>query len=138
MNRQSFDIWEEFPREMRLYLKNYGKHFNKKMYDFAVSNMYKYDSKGTKVAAVAVTPEQLNSLLSKYNYVLENNIMYDACYVFTMANTDFSKSLSTEQQKCCWVKEYIDDEDQTDGFVFNRFYADCMLKGIPIDWESLL
>ena len=140
MNRITFDLWEDIPREMRLYLKHYGKHFNKKMYEFAISNMYRKDDlkKDNKIKAVSIIPEQVDSLMKKYNYVLENNTMYDACYVYSMGSIDFPKSLGTEQSLCCWVKEYVDDVDQIDGFIFNRFYADCMLKGVPIDWESLL
>ena len=37
-----------------------------------------------------------------------------------------------------FVKDYIDDEDAADGFVFNRWYADTVRAGIPIPWEDLL
>ena len=37
-----------------------------------------------------------------------------------------------------FVKDYVDDEDQPDGFIFNRFYADCALSGTPIPWEDIL
>lgn len=30
------------------------------------------------------------------------------------------------------------DPNQKDGFVFNRFYADCCHNGMPIPWEDLL
>lgn len=32
----------------------------------------------------------------------------------------------------------VDDADQKDGFIFNRFYADCCHNGVPIPWEDVL
>lgn len=37
-----------------------------------------------------------------------------------------------------YVKDVVDDTDQKDGFIFNRFYADCCHNGMPIPWEDLL
>ena len=70
---------------------------------------------------------------------LEHDILYDGLYVFNMAKTDFfGSSLQDMKSVCFFVKDYIDDVDQADGFVFNRFYADCVRKGIPIPWERCL
>lgn len=36
-------------------------------------------------------------------------------------------------------KTYVlGDEDQADGFIFNRFYADCARNGVGIPWEDVL
>ena len=35
-------------------------------------------------------------------------------------------------------EDYVDDEDQADGFIFNRWYADMVRKGMPIEWNDLL
>lgn len=35
-------------------------------------------------------------------------------------------------------KEIVDDPDQADGFIFNRFYADCNHNGIGIPWDDVL
>lgn len=35
-------------------------------------------------------------------------------------------------------KEMADDPDQADGFVFNRFYADCNHNGVGIPWDDVL
>lgn len=48
MRRESLDIYDERPREMKAYLSNLGWHFNKKMCDFAVSLMKKVNSATNK------------------------------------------------------------------------------------------
>ncbi len=74
-----------------------------------------------------------------YGIQLDNNVMYDGLYVFNMAKSDFfGSSLPDERSLCLFVKDYVDDIDQADGFIFNRFYADCVRKGIPIPWEQCL
>lgn len=139
-NRQPLDFYDELPADMMKYLRNYGKHFNKKMYEFAVSKMYKMNkANGKEMKVEPVTKETFDSMMSKYGIVLENDSMHDGVYVWTMAASDFlGSSVTDEQHLVLYVKDYIDDPDQVDGFVFNRFYADCVLKGVPIDWEEML
>lgn len=31
-----------------------------------------------------------------------------------------------------------DDADAEEGYVFNRFYADCMFMNNPIDWDDVI
>ena len=33
---------------------------------------------------------------------------------------------------------WIDDKDGYDGIVFNRWYADTVTSGIPIEWDEML
>ena len=64
---------------------------------------------------------------------------YDHVYVANMCKADFwGKSIKDEASLAQYVKDTIDDVDQKDGFVFNRFYADCCHNGMPIPWEDLL
>lgn len=123
-----------------MYLRNYGKHFSKKMYEFAVRNMYKVNKQNNQKTPVPLyTREQVESILKRHNLHLENNVLYDACYVMSMAMADFySSSLTNEQQLAQFVKDYVDDVDQADGFIFCRFHSDCILKGEPIDWVSMI
>lgn len=43
-----------------------------------------------------------------------------------------------EEQLAQFIKDMVDDADQKDGFIFNRFYADCCHNGVPIPWEDVL
>ena len=120
------------------YLRNYGKHFNKKMYDFAVSTMYK-ERNGKKERITPVTKEQFDTVMARHGIKLENDAMYDGVYVWSMGMADyFGSSITDEAHMAMFVKDYVDDPDQADGFIFNRFFSDCVLKGEPIDWEEML
>ena len=123
------------PEDMKMYLSHNGRHFSKKMYEFAVSNMYKEG--GQK--AQPISKDVLKSKMQQYGIRVNNDILYDACYCYTMCAMDFlGKSIIDEQHQLMYVKDLLDDPDAVDGQTFNRFYADCCLQGIPIDWEEML
>lgn len=132
---QMLDSFDVIPNDMRNYLRHYGRHFSKNMLQFAVSILR--DRNNNKIELKE--QEQLDSLLRNYGIELQFNVLYDALYIYHMALADFyGSSLQTEQQLALFVKDYIDDPDQADGFIFNRFYADCVRKGIPIPWDKCL
>lgn len=134
--RQPLDIYDDIPTSEKEYIRLYGKHFNRKLYEYAVSNMIK-SSNNSKIAPL--TKEEFDLKLKKANIVLKYDIMCDGMYVMSMAMSDFyGTSLLNDQQLAQYTKDYVDDPDQVDGFIFNRFYADCVLKGLPIDWEEML
>lgn len=132
--RQSLDIYDERPKSMTRYLQYYGWHFNKKMCDFAISKMIKKGSKLTPLSK-----ESLDALLKQNDVILDNDVMYDSVYVANMAKADFyGSSIEDERHFAKYIKDVIDDEDGYDGLVFNRWYADTVKLGIPIDWENML
>lgn len=131
MRRISLDTYDDRPASMKRYLKYYGQHFNKKLCDFAVSKMDHGKS--------PVSKENVESILNKYNIKLDNNQLYDFVYVYNMGNNDFlGSSISDERHLAIYVKDVIDDEDGYDGIVFNRWYADTVTKGIPIEWDEMV
>ena len=129
--RKSLDYYDDRPASMKRYLKYYGQHFNKKLCNFAVSKM--------KHGKTPVSKDKVDEILSKQNIELENNELYDYVYVYNMGNNDFlGSSVPDEKHLALYVKDVIDDEDGYDGIVFNRWYADTVTCGIPIDWEDML
>ena len=131
MVRKSLDIYDDRPTSMINYLKYYGQHFNKKLCQFAVSKM--------DHGKTLVSKEQVDNILNKYNIELENNELYDYVYVYNMGNNDFmGSSIADEKHLAMYVKDVIDDEDGYDGIVFNRWYADTVSTGIPIEWDEML
>ena len=133
----SFDFWEDMPRDMKKYLKNYGYHFNHNLYKFAVENMYKVGRNGNKEKIEPIEKDKIDDLAKKHKVTIENNVMYDAAYVYSMVQADFwGKSIPNEQYAIMYVKDVLGDEDKPDGYVFNRWYADMCFMGIPIDWEE--
>lgn len=128
--------YDDIPEGMKLYINNYGCHFNKKLCKEAVSRMYK-DTDGKKEYIKPYSKEQVDSMLEAYGIRLERNKLYDAVYVANMCKADFlGKSVPTEQHLAKYVKDVIDDADAEEGYVFNRFYADCMFMDNPIEWED--
>ena len=131
MIRKSLDIYDDRPDSMIRYLKYYGQHFNKKLCDFAVSKM--------KHGKQPISKEKVDELLKNHNIKLENNELYDYVYVCNMGNNDFmGSSILDERHLALYIKDVIDDEDGYDGIVFNRWYADTVTLGIPIEWEEML
>lgn len=125
------DIYDERPTSMKRYLKYYGEHFNKKLCDFAVSKM--------KHGKSPVSKEKVDEILAKHSINLKHNELYDYVYVYNMGNNDFmGSSIMDEKHLALYVKDVIDDEDGYDGIVFNRWYADTVIQGIPIEWEDML
>ena len=123
---------------MEDYLEYNGWHFNKKMCDFACSNMYRTNGNRTE-RIVPYTKEQVDQLLSKYEMNIKNNKGYDAVFVINMAKADYwDSSITDELHLVRFVKDYIDDPDGYEGLPFTRFYADCIGSGTPIDWEDML
>lgn len=131
MIRTSLNLYDDRPLSMKRYLKYFGQHFNKKLCQFAVSKM--------KHGKTPITKEQVDEMLKKYNIHLDNNELYDYVYVCNMGNNDFmDSSIADEKHLAMYVKDVIDDEDGYDGIVFNRWYADTVILGIPIEWDEML
>lgn len=139
MKRANFTQYEEYPKEMLIYMRHYGPHFNRKMFEFAASQMTYEDKDGEEKHVTPYTKEEVSNLLDMQGVEVKNNQMYDAAYVATMAKADFlGSSIKDEKHLALYVKDVIDDVDAPDGLVFNRWYADMCYKGIAIDWEAML
>lgn len=125
---------------MESYLANFGWHFNKKMADYAISKMRKLNPTTNKLEKIEpVSKDKIDELMKKHGIVLKYNELHDYVFVYHMALSDFYKSsLPTEEMVCKFVADYVDDPDQADGFIFNRWYADMAHAGIPIDWVEML
>lgn len=131
MNRKPLDYYDDRPTSMKRYLKYFGQHFNKKLCNFAVSKMNHGKEK--------IEKDKVDEVLNKYNINLENNELYDHVYVYNMGYNDFlGSSVPDEKHLALYVKDVIDDEDGYDGIVFNRWYADTVSSGIPIEWDEML
>lgn len=126
------------PEGLINYLRYNGPHFNKKLFEFAISNMT-VRSGSTQVKLSPFSKEQIDNILRVNGIKLENNQLYDYLYVANMCKADFwGSSITSESQLAKYVKDVIDDVDGYDGIVFNRWYADMCRKGIVIDWEEMV
>lgn len=140
MNRIGLDIYDDYPKDMLSYLRNYGKHFNRKACDFAVDLMKTRSATTGKAEKLTpITKTEIDDLLRRTGTVLENSLLYDYVFVANMCKADFLRSsVPDDAHMARYVKDVIDDPDQQDGFIFNRWYADMCHNGMPIDWSDLL
>ena len=131
--------YDEIPEGMMRYINNYGCHFNKKLSDWAASKMYKKDVNGKKQYIQPYTKEQVDQLLKANSIQLERGKLHDHVYIANMVKADFlGSSIPNEQYLAKYIKDVIDDPDAEDGFVFNRFYGDCIFMNNPIDWDEMV
>ena len=138
MYHKTTGSYDEIPEGMKAYLNNYGCHFNKKLCDEAVSRMYT-EVNGRKQYITPYSKDAVEGILNSYDIKLKRGKMYDATYVANMCKADFlGKSVPTEEHLAKYVRDVIEDPDAEDGYVFNRFYADCMFMDNPIDWDEML
>lgn len=140
MKRDSLDMYDELPEDMIAYLRHNGRHFNKKLCEFAVGQMKsnKFPT-GEVVKLKAMSKDTLDALLKTYNIELKENQLYDYVFVANMCKADFlGSSVPDEQHLCKYVRDVIDDVDGYDGIVFNRWYADMCRQGIPVSWSDML
>ena len=130
----------ELPSDMKRYVRHFGLHFNSKLYEFAISKMRRKVKGSERIEKMKPTEKsKFDELLKKYNITLEYDELYDGVFVYSMAMSDFfESSLPTEKEVMQYVKDYVDDADQLDGFIFNRWFSDCCLKGEVIDWDDFI
>lgn len=134
MSHKSMGSFDELPEGMKYYLNNYGYHFNKKLCNWAVSRMYR-DDKDLK----PYTKEQVDRLLESFGIKPNRVKLYDAVYVCNMGLFDFfGRSVPNEEHLAMFVKDVLDDPDADEGYVFNRFIADCYFMDNPIEWEDVI
>ena len=138
MYHRKMGSYDEIPEGMMRYLNNYGCHFNKKLYQEAVSRMYSKVN-GRKEYLPPYTKEDIDNLLNNYSIELERGKMYDAAYVASMCKADFyGKSVTDESHMAQFIKDMIDDPDAKDGYIFNRWYADTVFMNDPVDWDDMV
>ena len=132
--RPSLDSFDSMPTCMRKYLQNYGWHFNKALYEYAVSLMRKDNSKVEPIAK-----EFVDKILRQYNISLDNNVGYDYMFVANMCKADYyGSSIDDEKHFALYIKDTIDDEDAADGTTMRRWYATMVANGVMVDWEEFV
>ena len=140
MERTPLDTYDILPPDMVNYLRHNGWHFNKPMCEWAVKNMRKKSTATGKMERITPwSKEKVDEMMKAHGVQLENATGQDYVYVANMAKADlFESSLQSEQQVAQYIKDVVDDADQRDGFILNRFYADCCHAGLPIPWSEVL
>lgn len=117
------------------YVEQYGCHFSKKLYEWAVSMMRGRNGETIQPK----TKEQVTEALASYGVSLANSKGYDSAYVHAMAMADYyGSSINDEQHLARFVKDFLDDPDGNKTKAFDHFVVDCRVKGEPIFWDEMM
>lgn len=117
------------------YVDQYGLHFNKKLYEWAVSMMSARN--GSRVQPM--TKEQVSEWLQANGVSLTNNKGHDAAYVLAMARADYmGSSIMDDAHLAKFVMDYLDDPDGSKSKAFDHFVVDCRGKNEPIFWDEMM
>ena len=111
MEYKALDIYDDMPSSMKRYISNYGWHFNKKAYEYAVKYMKRLDNAtNMKIKVVPYTKQEVDNILTNHNVYVSNKIMYDYVYVATMCKADYlGSSIKDENHLALYIKDTIDD-----------------------------
>lgn len=134
MYHKEMGSYDDVPEGMQHYINNYGCHFNRKLCEEAVNSMYRDDEELTPY-----TKEQVDRMLEAYDIKVHRAKLYDTVYAANMGLFDFlGRSVPDEKHLAMFVKDLLDDPDAEEGFLFNRFIADCYYMNKPIEWEDMI
>lgn len=138
MYHKEMGSYDEIPEGMKLYINNYGCHFNKKLCMEAASRMYR--QVGAKKEYIQpYTKEQVDEMLESFGIKLKRNKLWDHVYVANMCANDYlGTSVPDEKHLSQFIKDTIDDPDAEEGFIFNRWFADQTFMNNPIEWEECI
>lgn len=133
-------MWDKIPEEMQLYLSRNGKHFNKRLCEFAVGLMKGKSTGNMSNGFEPMTREKTESMLSDAGLDISNyNAPYDAVYLANMAASDFlGSSLPDAAHVAMYIDDVLTDPDGYEGMVFNRWLADVAGMGVWVDWEKMV
>lgn len=131
-------IWDKIPEEMQLYLSRNGKHFNKRLCEFAVMHMRGKEEEKEDIKPY--TREQTEKMLLDAGFnITDYDAPYDAVYLANMAKYDYmGSSLEDAEHVARYINDTLTDADGYEGMVFNRWIADVSGKGVWVDWERMV
>lgn len=139
-NKLPLDIYDFdlMPRSKKIYVMQNGNHFNKELFEYAASLMFKENKQTKQKEKVPVcTKEEVDAMLKKFNVEVENKGLYDYMYVAQTIKADnWGGSITDEQKMALKIKETCDDPDLPDGYTFKSWCLRMDMLGEPVDWQS--
>lgn len=140
MKRAALDLYDDMPREMRIYLQHNGWHFNKRACEYAVKLMKRKNLASGKVERIEpYTKEQVEELLSRNKVTIDDTSSYDFVFLANMCKADYLRSsIPDEAHLALFIKDVLEDVDAGDGVIMRRWYATMVANGMGVDWEDIL
>ena len=128
-----FDL---MPRAKKIYIMQNGNVFNKELFEYATSLMFKENKQTGKKEKVPVyTKEEVDNLLKKHNVEIENKGLYDYMYVAQSVRADnWGGSITDEAKMALKIKETCDDPDMPSGYIFKSWCLRMDMMGEAVDW----
>lgn len=124
--KEDFTKYDIKPEGFINYLRYYGQHFNKKLCEFACSQLSNND----------YNKEKVDKLLKSNNLTIKNAKLEDAVYIANWCKSTFyGSSIADEKHLALFIKDIFEKESE---LIFNRWYADIAKQGIPIEWENMI
>lgn len=122
--------------EEEIYNAKYFGHFNKRLADWAISNMRKENkTSGVLEPVKKKTIEEFDAFLKANNLNISDESYYDAYYLLHMALSDYEESLEDDKHRALFIDETINDPDCEPTAVLACFKAKMELCRVPIYWE---
>lgn len=116
------------------YIEKHGKHFNKKLEEYASSNMLNSNN-----SAHTWTSEQVQNVCNVHNlHIPSTSTIYDVTYTANMAYADFYPHLLNEHQCILYAIDVANDKDGYEGIQLSRWIADIMCKREELDWNRFI
>lgn len=131
----ALDSHDLFPSGMREYISNYGFHFSRKAFEYAVSLMR--NRNGEKVSPL--TKDQIDDFLRRFGVEPKNKHGYDYAYAFHYGQSKFfNSSIIDEQRLALFVKDFVDNQNDSKETPFRQWLATMVGNGEPVDWEDII
>lgn len=124
-----------YSEEEQIYRDKYKGHFNKKLADWAISNMEREDASGALVRVQRKGYDEYDKFAATNSLNIPDESYYDGYYLWHMAYADYPKALPEDKSRADFIKETILDPDCEPTAVLACFVAKMELCGTPIFWE---
>lgn len=127
------------PDGYREYVRRNGRHFNRKLCEWAVGRMRREDEKGEEYPVKMMDKEEVDRILADYGIRLRNVWGYDYVFAANMCKADYlGDSVPDMEHLARYVKDVVDDPDGYEGIVFGRWLSDVCNMHVEVPWEEFL
>lgn len=137
-NNIPLDILDDYPEDMKRYLRYYGWHFNKAAYEFAASLMWN-DNNGKKTKVEPLKKEDVDNMLSANGVSIDNKGNWDYMYWAMQCKADLMPgAIDDAKHHAMYVKKMSEDPDVTDEAAFRTWYIKTIGSGVGVPFRDFL
>ena len=128
-----------YSEEEEIYNSKYKGHFNKRLAEWAISNMEKESKSSMAMEHVKKkTIDEYDAFIKANDIKIPDESYYDGYYLWHMTYADYEKALEDDAHRAAFIEETICDPDCEPTAVLACFKAKMDICGVPIYWERFL